>query len=58
MTEVEKRILLNQREIMYALKYVVMNRPIDIGIANGLGYACQLTNNILTNNEEVNEDGR
>ena len=49
MNEIEKRILLNQREIMYAL--MNMNKEY-INIAKGLGNACILTNNILENNVE------
>lgn len=32
---------------MFALKYVIMNRPIDAGILTGLGRCCEETNQVL-----------
>ena len=54
MTNIEKRILLNQREIMFALKYVIMNRPIDAGILTGLGQCCEATKQVLES--EIKDD--
>ena len=52
MTNIEKRILLNQREIMFALKYVIMNRPIDAAILTGLGQCCEATNRVLESEDK------
>ena len=52
MTNAEKRILLNQREIMNMLNQVIILdkpyvRPEYLKLANGLGKACVLTNQVL-----------
>ena len=44
MTNEEERILLNQREIMFALMNMNLR---EISIANGLGEACHKTSEIL-----------
>lgn len=58
MTNAEKRILLNQREIMYTLQQLLLednNIPTKIlKVANGLGKACVLTNQVLES--EVKDD--
>lgn len=52
MTNIEKRILLNQREIIYALMQMNIDKP---KISNGLGKCCEITN-LFLRKEDVNND--